>query len=87
MNDNPARCRECGTTNDRHSIECGASWSPDFSRHEPAAWIDFADNGNIRFWTADPDRAKAEQERGRPLRMFTLAELVALAALDRGAKP
>lgn len=47
---------------------------------EPAAWIDFADNGNIRFWTADPARAKAEKESGRPLRMFTLAELVSLAA-------
>ncbi len=47
---------------------------------KPAAWIDFADNGNIRFWTADPERAKAEKESGRHLRMFTLAELVSLAA-------
>jgi hypothetical protein len=46
----------------------------------PAAWIAFAGNGNIRFWTADPVRAAAEKERGLDLRMFTLAELVALAA-------
>src|SRR4051794_348305 len=49
----------------------------------PAAWIAFADNGNIRFWTSDPDRAKAEKERGLDLRMFTLVELIALAARPR----
>lgn len=46
----------------------------------PVAWIAFAGNGNIRFWTADPVRAAAEKERGMDLRAFTLAELVALAA-------
>lgn len=49
--------------------------------HDAAAWIDFADNGNIRFWTNYEERAATEKERGRHLRMFTLAELVQLAAL------
>lgn len=51
--------------------------------NEPAAWIAFADNGNIRFWTADPERAKAEKERGLDLRMFTIAELIALLTNGR----
>jgi hypothetical protein len=47
---------------------------------EPVAWIDFADNGNIRFWTSEDGRAAVEKALGRNLRMFTLVELVALAA-------
>lgn len=50
---------------------------------ERCAWIEFADNGNIRFWTSDPARAWTEGDNGRPLRKFTLAELVALAASPR----
>lgn len=48
--------------------------------HAPVAWIAFAGNGNVQFWTADQDRAAAEKESGRDLRTFTLAELVALVA-------
>lgn len=50
---------------------------------KPVAWIEFADNGNIRFWTSDPARAWTEGDNGRPLRKFTLAELIALAASPR----
>lgn len=50
---------------------------------EPVAWIEFADNGNIRFWTSNPARAWTEGDNGRPLRKFTLAELVALVASPR----
>ncbi len=49
----------------------------------PIAWIAFAGNGNIRFWTADEDRAKREKEGGMDLRAFTLAELVTLAGRPR----
>lgn len=60
------------------------SSAPDrLSEEEPVAWIEFADNGNIRFWTSDPARAWTEGDNGRPLRKFTLAELVALAASSR----
>lgn len=62
------------------------SFKHDLSRQpeaEPVAWIEFADNGNIRFWTSDPARAWTEGDNGRPLRKFTLAELVALAASPR----
>ena len=52
----------------------------------PAAWIDFADTGKIRFWTSDADRVSREKEGGRDLRMFTSAELVSLAAGQSGAK-
>jgi DNA modification methylase len=45
------------------------------------AWIDFAENGNIRFWTNDQNRADDEKKAGRHLRGFTLPELVALTAL------
>jgi hypothetical protein len=50
------------------------------AQSEPVAWIDFADNGNIRFWTGNAARAETEKYLGRHLRGFTLAELVALAA-------
>lgn len=50
---------------------------------ETAAWIAFADNGNVRFWTSDPARAATEKARGMDLRAFTLAGLVALAARPR----
>lgn len=44
----------------------------------PVAWIAFADNGNVRFWTSDPHRSQREKERGLDLRAFTMAELIAL---------
>lgn len=47
----------------------------------PVAWIAFAGNGNVRFWTSDAERANAEKQRGMDLRGFTLAELVALTAV------
>jgi len=47
---------------------------------KPVAWIAFAGNGNIRFWTDDPKRAEAERLGGLDLRGFTLAELVALVS-------
>lgn len=46
----------------------------------PVAWIAFADNGNVRFWTSEPQRAEAEKQRGLDLRAFTLAELIALVS-------
>lgn len=46
----------------------------------PVLWIDFADNGNVRFWTSEPERADREKRAGRHLRGFTLSELVALVA-------
>jgi hypothetical protein len=47
----------------------------------PIAWISFAENGNIRFWTGDKMRATAEMmANGHNLRPFTLAELVALVS-------
>jgi len=47
---------------------------------EPVAWIAFASNGFIRFWTSDKERAEREKTNGLDLRGFTLAELVSLAA-------
>lgn len=44
------------------------------------AWIAFADNGNVRLWTADEQRAKDEKARGLDMRAFTLAELIALVS-------
>jgi hypothetical protein len=69
-----------------------ASWSPskrDYANrvvggecssagNDVAAWMSFAWNGNIRFWTADPERAAAEKRQGMDLRAFTLPELIAL---------
>jgi len=52
-----------------------------------AAWIDFADNGNIRFWTSDPARAANEKMLGRHLLAFTLAELIALVSNTRTNVP
>jgi hypothetical protein len=46
--------------------------------NDVAAWMSFAWNGNIRFWTAVPDRAAAEKRQGMDLRAFTLPELIAL---------
>lgn len=51
---------------------------------EPVAWIEFADNGNIRFWTSNADRARRHAV-GRNVQAFTLAELVAALARDRVA--
>jgi len=55
------------------------------------AWIAFAHNGNIRFWTSDAELARDEKQRGLDLRAFTLAELVTLAARhsppDKAALP
>jgi hypothetical protein len=45
---------------------------------EPVAWIAFAENGNVRFWTSDPHRTQREKERGLDLRAFTMPELIAL---------
>lgn len=47
---------------------------------EAVAWIAFAGNGNIRFWTANEARAGYEKARGLDMRAFTLAELVALVS-------
>lgn len=52
----------------------------DRSKTVPVAWIAFADNGNIRLWTADERRAKDEKSRGLDIRAFTLAELIALVS-------
>lgn len=52
----------------------------DRSKTDPVAWIAFADNGNIRLWTADEGRANDEKARGLDLRAFTLAELIALVS-------
>lgn len=49
------------------------------------AWIAFAENGNIRFWTNDYNRSLEERRRGLDLRAFTLAELVALVGNPRAA--
>lgn len=54
---------------------------------EPAAWIEFTEIGRIRFWTNDRSRAQREKNSGRSLTGFTLAELVALAAIPLPAPP
>lgn len=46
---------------------------------EPVAWIDRADNGNIRFWTSDADRAERERAAGRDLHPYNMTRLVSLA--------
>lgn len=47
---------------------------------DTVAWIAFAANGNIRFWTVDEQRAKDEKASGLDMRAFTLAELIALVS-------
>lgn len=54
--------------------------SPSEASSGAVAWIAFAGNGNVRFWTADPKRAEAEKAGGMDLHTFTLAELVSLSA-------
>jgi hypothetical protein len=58
---------------------------PAYSENTPApwvevVWIDFADNGNVRFWTADVARAERERQSGTNLRAFTVPELTALVS-------
>jgi hypothetical protein len=50
------------------------------SSQESVAWVAFAANGNVRFWTSDPHRTQLEKERGLDLRAFTMAELIALVS-------
>jgi hypothetical protein len=42
---------------------------------DPVVWIEFAANGNIRFWASDAARARV-QAAGRNVEAFTLSALV-----------
>lgn len=59
----------------------------DRSSSAHVAWVAYAANGNIRFWTPDEGRARDERARGLDMRAFTLAELVALSAKRRSGSP
>lgn len=53
-----------------------------------ALWIQFAENGNIRFWTKDQDRALAESFlHARPLTAFYASPQQPAQAVDLGPRP
>ena len=48
---------------------------------DAVAWVEYADNGNIRFWTDDAERAQRESAKGRSLQPLTLGGLMVLASI------
>lgn len=83
----------------RQAVWCGACWQHGVMHEEgcvrqpvgeqrAALWIQFAENGNIRFWTKDQDRALAESFlHARPLTAFYASPQQPAQAADLGLEP
>jgi hypothetical protein len=66
---------------------CSAYAQGSLDRSGTLAWIEYADNGNIRFWTDDEERAQKEVAKGRYLHALDLGGLMALASIGRSRAP